>query len=124
MIKPDEVVGPARSGRKIVYTGDTRPFDGLVEFAAGADLLIHDATFADDLTEKAKEDGHSTPNQAAENARKAEVKQLVLTHISARYDNTSLLLEEAQKIFKNTKVAKDFMEIEIPLHDDGEGLSK
>jgi ribonuclease Z len=115
LIKPEEVVGPVRPGRKIVYTGDTRPFGGLSEFAAGADLLIHDATFADDLTEKAQEDGHSTPSQAAENARKAKVKQLVLTHISARYDDTSLLLEQAQKIFKNTKVAEDFMRIEIPL---------
>ena len=117
VVKPEEVVGLPRPGRKIVYTGDTRPFKGFVKFAAGADLLIHDATLDDELAEKAEEDGHSTPSQAAENARKAKVKQLILTHISARYDDTSLLLEQARKIFKNTKVAEDFMKIEIPLLD-------
>lgn len=115
VIKPEQVVGPPRPGRKIVYTGDTRPFKGFVKFAAGADLLIHDATLDDELAERAEEDGHSTPSQAAENARKARVKQLILTHISARYDDASVLLEQAQKIFKNARVAKDFMEIEIPL---------
>ncbi len=115
LIKPKEVAGPARPGRKIVYSGDTRPFRGFSEFAADADLLIHDATFADDLIEKAQEDGHSTPSQAAENAKRAKAKKLVLTHISARYDDTSLLLEQAKRIFKNTEVAEDFMKIEIPL---------
>ena len=117
VVKPEQVVGPPRPGRKIVYTGDTRPFKGFVKFAAGADLLIHDATLDDELAEKAEEDGHSTPSQAAENARKAKVKQLILTHISARYDDTSLLLEQARKVFKNTKVAEDFMKMEIPLLD-------
>jgi len=115
VVKPEQVLGPPRPGRKIVYTGDTRPFKGFVKFADGADLLIHDATFDDDLAERAEEDGHSTSSQAAENAKKAKVKRLVLTHISARYGDTSLLLEQAQKIFKNTQVAEDFMRIEIPL---------
>lgn len=115
VIKPEQVVGPLRPGRKIVYTGDTRPFKGFVKFAAGADLVIHDATLDDELAERAVEDGHSTPSQAAENARKAKAKQLVLTHISARYDDARALLEQARKIFKNTRVAEDFMKIEIPL---------
>ncbi|MBE0520266.1 ribonuclease Z [Candidatus Bathyarchaeota archaeon] len=115
VIKPEQVVGPPRPGRKIVYTGDTRPFKGFVKFAAGADLLIHDATLDDELAERAAEDGHSTPSQAAENAKKAKVKQLILTHVSARYDDTSILLEQARKVFKNTRVAEDFMKIEIPL---------
>ena len=115
VIKPEQVVGPPRPGRKIVYTGDTRPFKGFVKFAAGADLLVHDATLDDELAERAAEDGHSTPSQAAENARKAKAKQLILTHVSARYDDTSILLEQAQKIFQNTRVAEDFMKIEIPL---------
>ncbi len=117
VVKPEQVLGHPRPGRKIVYTGDTRPFKGFVKFADGADLLIHDATFDDDLAERAEEDGHSTSSQAAENAKKAKVKRLVLTHISARYGDTSLLLEQAQKIFKNTQVAEDFMRIEIPLLD-------
>jgi ribonuclease Z len=117
VVKPEEVTGMPRPGRKIVYTGDTRPFKGFVKFAAGADLLIHDATLDDDLAERAEEDGHSTPSQAAKNAKKAKAKQLILTHISARYEDTSKLLEEARKFFKNTQVAEDFMKIEIPLKE-------
>ena len=117
VVKPEDVTGPLRTGRKIVYSGDTRPFKGFVKFAAGADLLIHDATLDDKLAERAEEDGHSTPEQAAKNAKKAKVKQLILTHLSARYDDASILLEQAQKIFKNTQVAEDFMKIEIPLLD-------
>jgi len=117
VVKPEEVTGMPRPGRKIVYTGDTRPFRGFVKFAAGADLLIHDSTLDDDLAERAEEDGHSTPSQAAKNAKKAKAKQLILTHISARYEDTSKLLEEARKFFKNTQVAEDFMKIEIPLKE-------
>jgi ribonuclease Z len=115
IVKPEEVVGASRRGRRIVYTGDTRPFDGLVKFAAGADLLIHDATLDDALIERAKEDGHSTPSEAAETAKIAKVGHLFLTHISARYDDASPLLKQARKIFKKTQVAEDFMKIEIPL---------
>ena len=117
VVKPEDVTGPLRTGRKIVYSGDTRPFKGFVKFAAGADLLIHDATLDDELAKRAEEDGHSTPDQAAKHAKKAKVKQLILTHVSARYEDTSILLEQAQKVFKNTQVAEDFMKIEIPLLD-------
>ncbi|MEM3823901.1 MAG: ribonuclease Z [Candidatus Bathyarchaeia archaeon] len=117
IIKPEDVTGPPRSGRKIVYTGDTRPFEDLVKFAANADLLIHDATLDDDLAEKAEEDGHSTPSQAAKNAKRARAKKLILTHISARYDDASALLENARKIFRNTYVAEDLLKVEIPLLD-------
>ncbi|MEM2971160.1 MAG: ribonuclease Z [Candidatus Bathyarchaeia archaeon] len=115
VVKPEEVIGPLRPGRKIVYTGDTRPFRGFVKFAANADLLIHDATLDVSLAERAEMDGHSTAEQAAKNAKKAKVKKLVLMHISARYEDATILLEQAQKIFKNTCVAEDFMKIEIPL---------
>ena len=115
IIKPEQVVGPSRPGRKVVYTGDTRPSDDIAKLALGADLLIHDATLADDLAEKASEDGHSTPTQAAQTAKKARVKQLILTHISARYDDANLLLDEAVKVFKRTRVAEDLMRVEIPL---------
>ena len=114
-IKPSEVVGPPRPGRKIVYSGDTRPCMSLVRLAENADLLIHDATLDDELAEKAYEDGHSTPSQAAEIARKAGVDRLVLTHISARYKSAEKLLEQAKKVFPNVFVAEDFMKIEIPL---------
>ncbi|NWF86443.1 ribonuclease Z [Candidatus Bathyarchaeota archaeon] len=115
VIKPEDIIGPSRPGRKIVYTGDTRPFKNFAKFAANADLLIHDATLDNDLAERAEEDGHSTPEQAAKSAKKANAKQLVLTHISARYNETSTLLKHAKKIFKNTLVEEDFMKLEIPL---------
>jgi ribonuclease Z len=116
-VKPEDVMGPSRAGRKIVYTGDTRPFKSFSEFAVDADLLIHDATLDEELVERAEEDGHSTPKQAAENAKKAKAKQLILTHISARYEDTSKLLGQARKVFKNTKVAEDFMAVEVPLRE-------
>ena len=116
-VKPEAVSGPMRRGRKIVYSGDTKPFKSFVRFAAGADLVIHEATFDDALAEKAAVDGHSTPSQAAEAAAKAKAKKLVLTHISARYADAGVLLEQAQKIFKNTVVAEDFMWLELPLVD-------
>lgn len=115
IVKPEQVVESPRKGRRIVYSGDTKPFKNLVKLAKGADLLIHDATLDDELHERAKEYGHSTPCQAAETARKARVKGLVLTHISARYEKANVLLKQAKRIFPNTIVAKDFMKMEIPL---------
>jgi ribonuclease Z len=115
VVRPEAVVGSLRKGRKIVYSGDTRPFDGFVEFAADADVVIHEATFDDALAEKAELDGHSTPGQAALQAKKAKAKKLVLTHISARYADAGLLLEQAQKVFENVVVAEDFLVLELPL---------
>ncbi len=115
MVTPEQVVGSPRVGRKIVYSGDTRPVRSLEKLAESADLLIHEATLDDDLTERAEEDGHSTPSQAARTAKKAKAKRLVLTHISSRYKSASLLLEQARKIFPNVDVAEDFTKIEIPL---------
>lgn len=117
VVKPSDVMGPTRAGRKIIYTGDTKPFEAFAKFAAGADLIIHDCTFDDSLTEKAGVDGHSTPNQAAGQAKAANAKQLVLFHISARYPNAELLLEQAKKIFPNTLLAEDFLELELPLSE-------
>jgi ribonuclease Z len=123
VVKSEDVMGPPRQGRKIVYTGDTRPFRLLRKFAAGADLLIHDSTLSEDLAERAKEYGHSTPDEAAKSAKTAKVKKLILTHISQRYEDTSIWLKQAKKIFKNTAVAEDFMQIEIPLLDKREPSS-
>jgi ribonuclease Z len=116
-IKPNDVMGPLRVGRKIVYTGDTKPFDSFAQFAEGADLVIHDCTFDDSLTEKAGLDGHSTPSQAAGQTKAAGAKQLVLSHISARYPNAALLLEQAKKTFANSLLAEDFLELELPLSE-------
>jgi ribonuclease Z len=115
VVKPEQVSGPLRKGRKIVYTGDTRPFKEFAEFAHNSDLVIHEATFDDALAEKAETDGHSTPSQAAQQAKNANAKKLVLTHISARYADVSLLLGQAKKVFVNTVVAEDFLVLDLPL---------
>jgi len=114
VVKPEEVVGAPRPGRKIVYSGDTRPTRELVRLAENADLLIHDATFDDQLKDRALEDGHSTPSQAAETAKEAGVKRLILTHISARYENQTLLEKQARKVFPRADVAEDYLCVDIP----------
>ena len=114
IITPDMVLGEKRPGWKVVYTGDTAPLDKVVEIARRADLLIHDAAFTSDLEDWARETKHSTAKDAARIAREANVKKLVLTHISARYaKEPEKLLEEAKQIFENVVVAEDFMEIEL-----------
>lgn len=115
LVKSVDVVDPPKQGRRIVYSGDTRPTEALVGLAEGADVLIHEATFDDALAVRAAEDGHSTASQAAEVAAAARVGLLLLTHISSRYPNPGVLLEQATGIFPNTKVAEDLMEVEVPL---------
>lgn len=114
-IEPEQVMGPPRPGRKVVYTGDTRPSQKILELAKGADLLIHDGTFAEDLEDEAEEGGHSTVEDAAEIAKEAEVEKLVLTHPSPRYSDLSDLEKQAQEIFPNSTFAEDLMEIEVEL---------
>ncbi len=118
IVEPEMVLGASRPGRKIVYTGDTGPSEALVKLAENADLLIHEATFEDELKERAMADGHSTPSMAAETAKEAGVKRLVLTHISARYKDANLLLQQAKKIFFDTELAEDFLKLELPLSED------
>jgi ribonuclease Z len=117
VIKPQDLTDSPRTGRKIVYTGDTKPFETFASFASDADLIIHEGTFDDKLVENANRDGHSTAGQAATQAKAAKAKQLALTHISARYTDTTLLQEQAQKIFPNTLVAYDFLELTLPLSE-------
>ncbi len=117
-ILPSQVVGKPRSGRKIVYSGDTRPCKAVEKESTGADLLIHDGTLAEELKDWAVETKHSTSKEAAEIARKAKVKQLILTHISSRYsESTEPLLKDAKSVFENVKIAEELMEIEIALSD-------
>ena len=118
MITPDLVMGPPRKGRRMIYTGDTRPVSELVDFAKGADVLIHESTFHSDLADRSMEFGHTTAQQAAELAKKANVGKLFLTHISNRYSrDPSPLLDEALEIFPNTEMARDFMDYVIPRND-------
>ena len=113
-VQPDELVGPPRPGRRVVYTGDTRPLDGTVEVARGADVLIHDSTFGEEDAERAHQTFHTTARGAAEVARRAEVRRLLLTHLSARYSaNPAPLEQEARKVFPAAQVAHDGLCIEI-----------
>ena len=114
-IRPEDVLGPPRPGRKIVYTGDTRPCESVIQAAENADILIHDGSLAEAEKELAIEYMHSTVTEAAEVAAKANVRKLILTHISARYDDEDAkkLEEEARKIFPNTIVASDLMTIDV-----------
>lgn len=111
VVVPEEVVEPSRPGRKIVYSGDTAPCQSLLELSSFADVLIHESTFDHALESKANETKHSTSVQAALIAREAKVNLLVLTHISSRYTDASILLQQAKEIFPNTIVAQDFMEV-------------
>jgi ribonuclease Z len=121
-IAPSELVGPARPGRTIVVTGDTRPCDETVRLASGADLLVHEATFGEEEAERAMETGHSTAREAAEIARRAGAARLVLTHFSARYSrDASDLLREARAVFPETALAKDGLEIEVEYGGEVEG---
>lgn len=113
-VPPDAIVGPPRPGRKVVYSGDTRPCKATIEAAIGADVLVHEATFSLEEADRAKETDHSTAHEAAEVARMARARRLVLTHVSARYSrDPGPLLEEAQAVFAETVVARDGMEIEV-----------
>jgi ribonuclease Z len=117
VVRSRDVVDAPREGFKIVYSGDTRPTEALVEAASGADVLIHEATFDDSLAHKADENRHSTVTQAAMVAREAGVETLILTHISSRYPDASVLLEEAVETFPNTIIAEDLLELELPLDE-------
>jgi len=118
-VAPQQVLGPSRPGRKVVISGDTTPCETVRVAAHGADLLIHEATFAEEEQERAAETGHSTAAEAAQIAREAEVGLLALTHFSTRY-TVALLRDEARAVFKRTVLPRDFDTIELPLAERGE----
>ncbi|UWG49670.1 Ribonuclease Z, beta-lactamase superfamily hydrolase [Halalkaliarchaeum sp. AArc-CO] len=118
VIHPEQVVGVPRPGRRFVYTGDTRPVDETVEIAENADLLVHDATFASEYADRARETAHSTAREAARIADRAGAKRLALVHISSRYaGDPSPIEREAQSIFGDAFVPDDGTRIEIPYPD-------
>lgn len=115
IIEPDQVLGSPRPGRKLVYSGDTRPLEKIKNASKNADLLIHDATLTEEEKERAIETKHSTAKEAAKLAKEAKVKLLCLFHLSSRYSkNFYPLLNEAKEVFENTLVPKDFTNLKIP----------
>jgi ribonuclease Z len=117
-VKPEDVLGPPRPGRKLVITGDTGPSDEIVEAAWGADVLVTEATFADEERERAQETNHQTAMQAGELAQRANVGLLALTHLSNRYFGPEIA-EEARAIFPGTVVPRDFDVVEVPYAERG-----
>ncbi len=109
IVSPDQVLGRPRRGRRIGFSGDTRPTKKLASFFMGCDVLVFDSTYGDQNSVNAKENFHSTAREAAELAREANVKQLILTHFSARYKNVSALVRQARSVFPKTIAAKDQM---------------
>jgi len=115
-IHPSQVLGPPRPGRKVIYAVDSRPCQKTVQAAADADLLIHDGMFLSEDADKAQDRGHSTVTEAAQVARAAGARRLALTHISPRYRaDDQRFVEEASRIFPDTVLARDLMEISVPL---------
>lgn len=112
-IKPEQVLGPPREGIKLVYSGDTIIQESMIDFAKNVDVLIHEATFTSDIKDKAIENGHSVAVDVAHIANKANVEQLILTHLSNRYTSSKPLEDEAKEVFKNTVYAYDFMRVII-----------
>jgi ribonuclease Z len=118
-VRPDQVLGEPRRGRKVVLAGDTAPCEMTRVVAFRADLLVHEATFLEDAADRARETRHSTARQAAELAAEAEVHMLALTHVSPRYGGGELR-EEARPLFENTVVPRDFDRIELPFPERGQ----
>jgi ribonuclease Z len=118
-VEPAQVMGEARAGRKLVFSGDTAPCETLEVAAHGADVLVHESTFGADETERAAKTVHSTAAQAATIARDAQVGLLAMTHLSSRYFGREIE-EEARAIFPASEVPRDFDWIEVPLAERGE----
>jgi len=118
VVAPDDVLGQARDGRRVVLTGDTAPCDETVAAADGAEVLIHDGSFGDDQRDRAAETGHSTARQAATLAEEAGVELLALVHASSRY-NVSDLVREAREILPGAVAPRDFDLVEVPFPERG-----
>ena len=112
-IKPEQVLGEKRPGKKIGISGDTMPTKKLEEFFQGCDYLVFDSTFIEKEKERALDTCHSTAKQAAELGKNAKVKNLILTHFSARYKDEIEHKSEAEKIHDSVITAKDLLEVEI-----------
>ena len=118
-VKPEEVLGPKRSGRKFSFVTDTLYKESIIENVKGSDLLVCEGMFEDALSDQAKEKKHMTTKQAAHIAKEANVKRMCLIHYSPRYTDRELekLLNEAQSVWPKAELSRDRMHIEIPYED-------
>ena len=116
IISPDDVLSDPIPGRKVVYTGDTKPCKNIIKIAKNCDVLIHDSTFSEEQKDVVEEMGHSTAKQAAEVAKSANAKSLYLMHISQRYTEPKKLEKEAREVFEKSYIAYDFMRVEVAKH--------
>lgn len=117
-VRSEQVMGATRPGRKIVISGDTSPCEALTVAAHEADLLVHEATFAEEEHDRARQTGHSTARQAGEAARDAQVQMLALTHVSSRYPGGDLR-DQARAVFAATEAPRDLDTIEVPFPKRG-----
>jgi ribonuclease Z len=117
-VRPEQVLGPTREGRKLAISGDTAPCEALQVAAHRADLLVHEATFAEEELPRAAETLHSTARQAAQVAKAAQVRMLALTHISTRYAGKELR-QQAREVFAATEAPRDFDAVELPFPERG-----
>ncbi|HEY8083914.1 MAG TPA: ribonuclease Z [Solirubrobacterales bacterium] len=118
IVRPEDVLGDSRAGRTVVITGDTAPCNATVDAARDAELLVHDASFAEEEVQRAADTGHSTVGQAAAVAREAGVKMLALVHISSRY-HVGKVLDEAREVYEPAVAPRDFDLVEIPFPERG-----
>jgi ribonuclease Z len=117
-VRPADVMGETRPGRKVVLTGDSAVCEPTRVAADHAELLIHDGSFAEEEAERARETGHSTARGAARLAKEAAVGMLALVHVSSRY-NVGAVLDEARQEFPATEAPRDFDAIEVPFTEKG-----
>jgi ribonuclease Z len=117
-VKPEQVMGETREGRKIVISGDSAPCNEVLIAAHEADLLVHEATFTDEESDRARQTGHCTARQAAELARDAKARTLALVHLSARHPGGEIQ-SEARDIYPGAHVPRDFDSIEVPYPERG-----
>jgi ribonuclease Z len=120
-VSPEQVLGPRRASRTVVITGDTEPCEGTIAAAEHADVLVHEATFLDAERQRARETRHSTAAEAASLAAAARVRVLALTHVSSRFMPRDIR-KEAQAVFADTIVPRDFDQIEVPYRERGEPI--
>ncbi|MEQ8833205.1 MAG: ribonuclease Z [Miltoncostaeaceae bacterium] len=117
-VRPDQVMGEPRLGRRVVVTGDTEPCGETLDAAEAASVLVHESTFLDADRERARETRHSTAREAAVLGREADVDLLVLTHLSARFPAREAR-DEARAVFDRAVVGRDFDRIEVPFPERG-----